>query len=60
MFGDKTICAEGATVGTLSRVYVAYVEKNPKLMDEPKAAGLYEAFAIEYPCAIKSPPTTSK
>jgi starvation-inducible outer membrane lipoprotein len=29
MFGDNTICTEGATVGTLSRVYVAYMEKNP-------------------------------
>jgi hypothetical protein len=25
-------------------------------MDEPKASGMYEAFAIEYPCALKSPP----
>jgi hypothetical protein len=37
--GDTTICTEGATIGTLSRVYVSFMEKNPKLMDEPKLVG---------------------
>ena len=49
--GDKTICVNGATPETLARVYVTWMENHPKLMDEPKRAGLYQALAVEYPCS---------
>ncbi len=49
--GNKVICVNGATLGTLSRVYVTYMEQNPKLMDMQKYAGLYAALAVSYPCS---------
>jgi hypothetical protein len=49
--GDKQlICDDGASVGTLSRVYVAYMQANPKMMDEYESHGLFMAFAVAYPC----------
>jgi hypothetical protein len=54
--GDNSICADSASMGTLMRVYVAYMEKNPKMMDEPKNVGAHRAFAVEYPCPVKTTP----
>ena len=56
MFPNNSICADEATLGTVSRVYVAYMEANPKVMDQPKAVGVYEALAIAYPCPVKATP----
>lgn len=54
MYGGSTICADTATLGTLMRVYVAYMDANPKVMDEPKSVGVYLALAIAYPCPVKA------
>jgi len=36
------------------RVYVAYMEAHPTVMDEPKPVGVYLALAIAYPCPVKT------
>ena len=35
------------------RVYVAYMDKYPKLMDLPRSAGLELALVTAYPCPRK-------
>jgi hypothetical protein len=47
------ICADSATVGTIARVYVAFMEQHPILMDAPKGLGFYQALAEAYPCRAK-------
>jgi hypothetical protein len=42
-----------ASDGTLSRIYVAYMQKNPKLLDEYKGTGLFLALRDAYPCPVK-------
>jgi hypothetical protein len=42
-----------ATVGTLIRVYVAYMEKNPKWLDDYRFVGLLRAIREAYPCPTK-------
>ena len=49
----KYFCVGGATLGTLARVYVAYMEKHPKLMDIYKSEVLFLALLESYPCPIK-------
>jgi hypothetical protein len=44
------VCVNGASVATITRVYVAYMQKNPKLMDDPKSLGLLESLRNAYPC----------
>jgi len=62
MADDKLVCVdENATVGTISRIYVAFMEANPKLMDEPKISGFYQALAVNYTCPdILNPPKEGK
>ena len=54
---SSSICVgEDATAGTLFRVYVAYMEKNPKLMDASMIHGVILALRDAYPCpAIPRP-----
>jgi hypothetical protein len=40
-------------VATAERVYVAYMQANPKLMDEPKFTGAWRALQNSYPCESK-------
>lgn len=56
-FGDyndmntgSSICLGGASVGTSIRVYVAYMEKNPKLLDDAMIIGVIQALKDAYPC----------
>jgi hypothetical protein len=58
--GDNFICAESATMNTAIRVYVAYMDKNPALMDQPKWAGLYQALAVTYHCPLGQSPKSTK
>ncbi len=46
-----TVCVVGASLGTLSRVYISYMEKNPRLLDEHKVVGLRRALLDIYPCS---------
>jgi Rap1a immunity proteins len=51
--GDTLICVEGATLATIARVYIAYMEAHPKLMDSGKADGLLHALLENYRCPVK-------
>jgi len=46
-------CTGNATVGTTVKVYVAYMDKNPKLLDERRIIGLAGALMDSYPCPVK-------
>ena len=46
-----SICLGAATYGTLSRVYVAYLEKNPKFLDIPCSTAFLFALTEAYPCS---------
>ena len=37
----------------MTRIYVAYMQKNPKLLDQPKSLGLLDALMDAYPCQKK-------
>ena len=52
LLGTK-VCVGTATLGTMARVYVAYMESHPKMMDEPKNFGLIVALEDAYPCPKK-------
>ena len=46
-----TVCIEeDVPMGTLIRVYLAYMVRNPKMMDDYKAIGVYGAYKETYPC----------
>ena len=49
----ENVCAGTATIGTLIRVYVAFVEKNPKLLEAYRGVGLHMARLDAYPCPVK-------
>jgi hypothetical protein len=55
-FGDlndmrgSTICLSSASSGPTIRVYVAFMEKNPKLLDAPMIVGVVDALVDAYPC----------
>ena len=44
------ICLAGASFDTLIRVYIAYMEKHPTLLDAHMAYGLRTALMDAYPC----------
>jgi Rap1a immunity proteins len=46
----KSFCLQSATAETVTRVYIAYMEKNPKLFDLYKAEGVFRALSDAYPC----------
>lgn len=52
-FGKPLFCAKEASVATMARIYVAYMQKNPKLLDHYKSEGLMLALADAYPCSKK-------
>lgn len=47
------VCFGDASTGTVIRVYVAYMQKNPKLLDESRGLGLFGAVLDAYPCPAK-------
>lgn len=51
----KPICIGDATMGTMVRVYVQYMQAHPKLMDAPKGIGLNAALQSNYPCPASHP-----
>ncbi len=50
LFGPRAICTERASWGTMARIFVAYMDAHPKLMDQHKALDLREALIETYPC----------
>ena len=51
--GSALFCMDSSSVATLTRIYVTYMQKNPKLLDQPKSLGLLEAMVDAYPCRKK-------
>jgi len=51
--GNSLICTGNASVSTMTRIYVAYMQKYPKLLDQPKSLGLLDALMDAYPCQKK-------
>ena len=49
----KRVCFDSPTVGTLIRVYVVYMQQNPKLLDEEKYIGVLNALEASYPCRTR-------
>lgn len=43
--------ADGATLGTISRVYVKFMDENPKYLDMHRTIGFVEAMKTTYPCS---------
>jgi hypothetical protein len=48
--GHTSICVGEARLDTTIRVYVAYMDKHPKLMDDPMILGVVLALKESYPC----------
>lgn len=47
----NTLCLPDATSGTIARVYVRYMEENPKLLDSPALIGFQAAMRGNYHCS---------
>jgi hypothetical protein len=50
------LCWGNGTIGTMMRVYIAYMEAHPKMMDEPRAMGVQFALFDAYHCPIPQKP----
>ena len=50
------ICTNGASMGVVVKAYVAFMDKNPKLMDEDRRVGLGMALQSAYPCPAAGEP----
>jgi Rap1a immunity proteins len=50
--GSSTVCLKPVTTATLVRVYIAYMDKNPKLFDESRKVTLALALTDAYPCPV--------
>jgi hypothetical protein len=43
-------CASHASMGVITRVYISYMDKNPKLIDDSESRGFLMAMKENYPC----------
>ena len=48
---DKSVCLDGASLNTIAQAYVTYMQRCPKLMDEPRYLGALLALKSSFPCA---------
>jgi len=46
---NKEVCLDTATLNSVVHVYVGYMQKNPKLMDEERGVGLLLSLLSSYP-----------
>lgn len=51
--GPTKVCFNTASSATMARVYVAYMQKTPKLFDSDQRQGMKEALMDAYPCSSK-------
>lgn len=51
---SSKFCTEDATVATITRIYVAYMQKNPKLLDYRETIGLFLSLTDAFPCLTKT------
>ena len=47
----EQVCIHGASLNTIARVYVLYMQKNPTLMEEGRALGLLLSLKSSYGCS---------
>lgn len=52
---ENIYCTSQVSMGTMTRVYVLFMQEHPKLLDEYRGVGLMLALKANYPC-----PTTGK
>jgi hypothetical protein len=50
---ESSLCIKNARIGTLIRVYTAYMEKNPRYLDSPKIIGVIFSLKETYTCPAK-------
>lgn len=50
------VCTDGSSMGAVVKAYVAYMEKNPRLMNEDRRIGLGLALRGAYPCPASEEP----
>jgi hypothetical protein len=46
----NSICTHNDSMGAMTRAYVAYMDRNPRLLEEDKRVGLRLALESAYPC----------
>ena len=46
------VCLKGASVDAFARVYVGYMQRNPKLTEENRSLGVLLAAKDAYPCSV--------
>ena len=49
----RASCPGNATLGTMIRVYLVYVDRHPKVLDFAPSAGVVGAMKETYPCPTK-------
>ena len=54
---SKSVCPGDAHNDTMERVYVLFMEKHPKFLDEHRSRGLYAALAEASPCTVDKVPS---
>jgi hypothetical protein len=53
MQGSPFCFPSNATYGTAIRLYVRFMESNPKMMDQPQVVGMLASLHANYPCPAK-------
>ena len=49
---ENIYCANQVSMGTMTRVYVLFIQEHPKLLDTYRGIGLMLALKANYPCPI--------
>ena len=53
---STAICPEEVPIGALVRVYVAFMAKNPDMLEKDKRMGLNLALRESFPCPVETKP----
>ena len=59
LHSSDAICTHGEPIGSLVRIYVTFMEKNPHLLTEDRLLGLRSALREAFPCSINPTPDTA-
>jgi hypothetical protein len=47
------LCVKRVSIGTLTKEYLAYMERHPQMLDQHKALGLAASIKEAHPCSAK-------
>ena len=50
------VCTNGSSMGAVVKAYIAFMDKNPRLMNEDRRVGLGMALQNAYPCPASQEP----